>query len=447
MRLAPLPALLPALLLIALAAPSSADAQLVARERDIDLATFTGIIRESYPDGRPRLWKEIERGQANGRWLEWYPDGTMRFRAFWRDGKGDGRWEYFHPNGRLRSEATYAADVPIGLMREYHEHGALESERTYVNGKLHGPVTEYDPTGRTVRVQTYEYGVRQLTAPEPFAPGVIATDDNSEWGITFTPDGDTAYFTRRLANTTGQRIYRTTRTEGEWTSPEVASFSTGIDEAPFVTPDGAHLYFASARPLRRGAPPGPFDMNLWVVDRTPSGWSTPRALPPSINRTVTASTVWPANYESGPVTDSAGNLYYWSGSPTGSDADLYTAPRLPDGSFGAPRVMASPPNSPVFESGPVLSPDGQYLVFASPGRGDGLGGEDLYVSRREGDGWSVPVNLGPEVNSMAQESRPSFSPDGRYFFFSSNRARVATVGDDAPWSLYYMEAKYLLLPR
>jgi hypothetical protein len=53
--------------------------------------------------------------------------------------------------------------------------------------------------------------------------------------------------------------------------------------------------------------------------------------------------------------------------------------------------------------------------------GEGVLG-DLYVSfRRQDDSWGPPINLGPEVNSPAEENWPVISPDGTFLFFSSGR--------------------------
>ena len=68
---------------------------------------------------------------------------------------------------------------------------------------------------------------------------------------------------------------------------------------------------------------------------------------------------------------------------------------------------------------PAFSGDGRSLYFASD-RPDGLGGMDLYVSRRGPDGWSSPKNLGPEVNSPSNEAFPSIGPHGE-LYFSSDR--------------------------
>ena len=68
----------------------------------------------------------------------------------------------------------------------------------------------------------------------------------------------------------------------------------------------------------------------------------------------------------------------------------------------------------------AVDPDGQWVVFASEGRG-GLGGSDLFVVARDGDGWGAPVNLGPAVNSASRDDSPEVSPDGRALFFSTDR--------------------------
>lgn len=39
---------------------------IVAQERDVDVSTFTGVLQESYADGRPKAWKQLLNGQANG---------------------------------------------------------------------------------------------------------------------------------------------------------------------------------------------------------------------------------------------------------------------------------------------------------------------------------------------------------------------------------------------
>ena len=84
-----------------------------AEENDVDTSR---IITESWPDGRPKLWREVDaEGRAHGRWLEWTDNGALRFRAGWRDGKGDGVWTYYLPDGALRYYGVYRADTLVAV--------------------------------------------------------------------------------------------------------------------------------------------------------------------------------------------------------------------------------------------------------------------------------------------------------------------------------------------
>lgn len=69
----------------------------------------------------------------------------------------------------------------------------------------------------------------------------------------------------------------------------------------------------------------------------------------------------------------------------------------------------------------ALSYDNQYIFFTSCHQPDGYGSCDLYYSRKMGDDWLEPQNLGPIVNSARWESQPSLSSDGRTLYFASNR--------------------------
>jgi hypothetical protein len=81
-----------------------------------------------------------------------------------------------------------------------------------------------------------------------------------------------------------------------------------------------------------------------------------------------------------------------------------------------------PLNTPQNEGAQTLSSDGRYMYFTACERTDGLGKCDIYFSSFDGKSWSLPVNIGPPVNTRAWESQPSISPNGRMLFFTSNRA-------------------------
>ena len=89
--------------------------------------------------------------------------------------------------------------------------------------------------------------------------------------------------------------------------------------------------------------------------------------------------------------------------------------------WNTPTSLSPNINTPDNEGTPSLSADGRMLVFTACQNKRGFGSCDLYVSRRTGDQWSEPQNLGPGINSRFYESQPSLSADGRRLYFVSDR--------------------------
>ena len=79
-------------------------------------------------------------------------------------------------------------------------------------------------------------------------------------------------------------------------------------------------------------------------------------------------------------------------------------------------------NSTANDFAPHISKNGLSLYFTSA-RPGGFGGEDLWVSQRarRHDPWGPPVNLGPTINTEVLERSPALSRDGRLLFFASTR--------------------------
>ncbi|NSW44616.1 MAG: PD40 domain-containing protein [Bacteroidales bacterium] len=67
-----------------------------------------------------------------------------------------------------------------------------------------------------------------------------------------------------------------------------------------------------------------------------------------------------------------------------------------------------------------LSANGKYLLMAIEGD-DSYGGLDLYVSFRNGENsWSKPINLGPDVNTAANDYSPFLAADGITLYYSTS---------------------------
>jgi hypothetical protein len=256
--------------------------------------------------------------------------------------------------------------------------------------------------------------------PALFAPGIVSTG-LYERDMAMAADGDELYFTIMGGFSV---ILRCRRVQGRWEGPEVAPFSGGpvvMDAEPALSPDGKRLFFLSTRPKDGSAPkPGWVNQDLWVVDRLGEGWSQPRNLGAPVNS---------EEEEFYPSVTRDGTLYFTRGRDKGKVSEVWRArwdgkgfskaERLPEVINGA---------GPVFNA--CISPDERMLVFCAADRKGSLGASDHWISFRSAeDTWTEPRNLGEPFNGPGlQAISPSFSGDGRYFFFATNRRLLPQKG-------------------
>lgn len=87
------------------------------------------------------------------------------------------------------------------------------------------------------------------------------------------------------------------------------------------------------------------------------------------------------------------------------------------GAWSEPKQLKLLKDSTISVAHPAPSPDGKYLYFVSDMPG-GKGGKDIWRSEKIGEEWGAPENLGPTINTEADEMFPSFREDGRLYFSS-----------------------------
>jgi OmpA-OmpF porin, OOP family len=105
------------------------------------------------------------------------------------------------------------------------------------------------------------------------------------------------------------------------------------------------------------------------------------------------------------------------GGTTLENEDLVVSEKNPDGSWSSPVSISENINSPRREGACTISADGRYLIFTICG----ARGCDLYESRKTGNTWAYPRGLGANINSTFWDSQPSLSADGNELYFSSDR--------------------------
>lgn len=252
-------------------------------------------------------------------------------------------------------------------------------------------------------------------APENLGGPVNSAGD--EFSPSVTEDGSVMVFNAKRAGERYQNLYFSKRTKTGWSEPRAFSGmnSKFNDEAPFLTPDGKLLFFASDRD-------GSFEMpkdaqgrvrvsfDLYMSSRTPQGWTPPRKISSPINS---------IHHERSPTFDVETRTLFFArwkfGDPSGSK--LYAAEFTEKG-FGEPQELPATINSGHREA--AFVPQGGGLFHFASTRPGGRGGFDLYAVERDDSGAFGEVrNAGPVVNSEGDDIY--FSRRGDLFYLSSNR--------------------------
>ncbi|WP_025761907.1 OmpA family protein [Dyadobacter tibetensis] len=121
-----------------------------------------------------------------------------------------------------------------------------------------------------------------------------------------------------------------------------------------------------------------------------------------------------------PVLTGDSETLLFTGQTSDRDENIYISHKK-EGRWEPPTPISTDINSPNNEGTCSISADGRTLVFTACNRSDGYGSCDLYISHKQGDRWSTPTNMGPQINDRSWESQPSLSADGHILYFSSDR--------------------------
>jgi hypothetical protein len=244
--------------------------------------------------------------------------------------------------------------------------------------------------------------------PKIFAPGLVSTADVTEFSCTISRDGKEFYFTREAA-ATQFTIFFTKETADGWTVPALAPFSGDFfNHEPYIPPDGNKIYWGSMRPM----PDGKSSYAIWIADRMNGGWGSPR----------------PLGFYAMYVTSSRnGTLYYTDRGKGGA----CLARAIPENGQYKREILEEPLLSDYWDGHPCIAPDESYLIFDSEDRpeSDECG---LFISFKEDDGsWTEPVNM---KRVISQGRFAMLSPDGKYLFFSA-------PGRGEGKDIYWVDAK------
>lgn len=115
-----------------------------------------------------------------------------------------------------------------------------------------------------------------------------------------------------------------------------------------------------------------------------------------------------------------GKEFFFTRRVRGFDEDFFSAKRN-DSDWVKAGPLGGNVNTDLNEGAQMISQDGQWLVFTGCNRADGWGSCDIYISYLTQQGWSEAINLGGKINTDQWESQPCLSPDKRDLYFTSRR--------------------------
>jgi len=181
------------------------------------------------------------------------------------------------------------------------------------------------------------------------------------------------------------------------------------EQSPVISPTGELFFTVGFHPGNIG---GPTDYgDVWMSKKDNNGkWQKPQHIP-SLSTSGNDVLIG--------FLDALTALVYHSGN-NGKRQGIHQYSRFGNSwNYLRPLEMGNFKNNSMHFSGRLV-PDGNIIVMSMNSFGT-FGNEDIYVSFRQSENvWTSPMNLGPQVNSFAQEQTPYLSIDLQTIYFSSN---------------------------
>jgi outer membrane protein OmpA-like peptidoglycan-associated protein len=278
---------------------------------------------------------------------------------------------------------------------------------------------------------------------EPVSAGDSVNTSLDEYWPSVTGDGQQLIFTREVKRAGGYgRDYNRDRQEDFYISRWVADGywgktrnagaplnTAGNEGAQSISSDGRYMFFTACD---RNDGQGRCD--IYYSSNDGNRWSPGLNLGPPVNS---------AYWESQPSISPNGRmLFFVSNRPGGMGGmDIWYSTRGSDGKWNKPVNPGKGMNTSGDEFSPFIYFNGRTLYFSSNGR-ESFGGHDIYVTTMNRDStWTTPENLGPPVNTPADETGLVIESSGRRAYFSSVRNK------DSGKDIYYLDLPEEIQPE
>jgi len=261
-----------------------------------------------------------------------------------------------------------------------------------------------------------------IDMPELFKPELIPDKQLAHAGV-FTPDMNEYYYTLSDVSFSQFTVMYIRRGDDQWTSPKEAFFNSSyLEHGVHFTEDGQWVYFSSTRPI--GKDINSSTWNIWRSKRLKNGWSEAKLVNiPGME----------GKSNSHPSLTRSGRMYFHSYNSDYSDMALFVADPV-EGEFQKPKKVNFTAGENHNMLTPFVAPDESYLLFEK--KFDGF--FEIYISYRSNEGWLLPQRLSDNINTK-NLGNPYITPDGQYLFYASGNWKSSTQEND--WVIKWVSTK------
>lgn len=263
-------------------------------------------------------------------------------------------------------------------------------------------------------IQFGKFAVNAKPTEVPVNLGFRINSPYDEYFPSISPDDSSLVFTRKT-NGIDEDFYIAHRDScGGWFGARDMGAPPNSSEqegAQMLSADGHYLFFMRCgNRSRNGWEAGGCDLYFSYTEK--DGWSQPVPFGATINT---------PGYEGMPsLTSDNKELFFVSEREGGyGGKDIWVA-RFQDGLWQVPENLGPEINTPFDETAPFIASDNKTLYFTSDGH-PGMGGNDIYFSRRNKGKWQRPENMGYPLNTSFDDVSVCISPDGKKAYLSSDR--------------------------
>ncbi len=153
--------------------------------------------------------------------------------------------------------------------------------------------------------------------------------------------------------------------------------------------------------------------SIYQIEKDGEEWGRPKPLGKNIQSKYLESTA--------SITADDKSIYFASNRPGGyGGLDIYKSDRKEDGTWGKAVNLGPVINTKANEDSPFIHPNKKLFFFTTDGH-NGIGGNDIYKTELKDGKWTKPKNMGYPINTTANDNYFSLIADGSRGYFSSDR--------------------------